>query len=131
MTDTYDSDSDYGSDDTGFDGSADDVTVEQVDVNEDGTVDAVVYTDEATGEALVLMDTDKDAAADLLGLDLDGDQQIDITVSREGDDEYVVQADTNQDSEFSSSEQAVLTRAELEDLIPGAADALDQKITNV
>jgi hypothetical protein len=131
MTDTYDSDSDYGSDDTGFDGSADDVTIEQADLNEDGTVDTVIYTDETTGEALVLIDTDKDAAADLLGLDLDGDQQIDITVSREGDDEYVVQADTNQDGEFTSSERAVLTREELEDVLPGAAGALDQKITSV
>ena len=131
MTDTYDSDSDYGSDDAGYGGTAGDISVEQVDLDEDGTVDTVVYTDETTGETLVLIDTDKDAAADLLGLDLDGDQQIDITVSREGDDEYVVEADTNQDGEFTSSERALLTRAELEDLIPGAADALDQKITNV
>lgn len=131
MTDTYDSDSDYGSDHAGYEGSSDDVTAEEVDFDRDGTVDTVIYTDESTGEALVLMDTDKDAAADLLGLDLDGDQQIDITVSREGDDEYVVAADKNQDGEFSRSEQAVLTRDELEDLIPGAADLLDQKITSV
>jgi hypothetical protein len=131
MTDTYDSDSDYGSDHTGFDGSADDVSVDEVDYDRDGTVDTVVYTDESTGESLVLMDSDKDAAADLLGVDVDGDQQLDIAVARQGDDSYVVWADENQDGEVNRGEQAVLTRAELEDLIPGAADLLDQKITNV
>jgi hypothetical protein len=110
----------------GFGGTADEPTVEPVDYDQDGTVDGVLYV-EPTGEALVLIDTDRDAAADLLGIDVDGDEQLDVQVARDGDS-YVVWVDENQDGEVDRGEQAVLTREELEDLIPGAADLLDQKI---
>jgi hypothetical protein len=128
MFDLYEGD--HASDDAGvFGGTAQEPTVEPVDIDEDGTMDGVVYM-EPTGEALVLVDTDKDAAADLLGMDVDGDQQIDIQIARDGD-EYVVWADENQDGEVGRGEQVVLTREELEDLIPGAADLLDQNIDDI
>jgi hypothetical protein len=43
----------------------------------------------------------------------------------------VVWADENQDGEVGRGEQVVLTREELEDLIPGAADLLDQNIDDI
>jgi hypothetical protein len=133
MFDLYESD--HGNDHAGHDagtygGTEYEPTVEAVDVDQDGAADGVVFTDESTGEALVLVDTDKDAAADLLGMDVDGDAQIDIQVARDGD-EYVVWADKNHDGEVGRGEQATLTRAELEDLIPGAADLLDQNIDEI
>jgi hypothetical protein len=128
MFDTYEFDH-AGEETTGFGGTADEPTVEPVDYDEDGTVDGVVYI-EPTGEALVLIDTDRDAAADLLGIDVDGDEQLDIQVARDGDS-YVVWADDNQDGEVSRGEQVVMTREELEEVLPGAADLLDQQIDDV
>jgi hypothetical protein len=118
---------DHASEDTSaVGGTADEPTVEPVDYDQDGTVDGVLYI-EPTGEALVLIDTDKDAAADLLGIDMNGDEQIDIQVARDGDS-YVVWADENEDGEINRGEQVVMTREELDDVLPGAADLLDQKI---
>jgi hypothetical protein len=76
---------DHASEETSaFGGTADEPTVEPVDYDQDGMVDGVLYI-EPTGEAVVLVDTDKDAAADLLGIDMNGDEQIDIQVARDGD----------------------------------------------
>jgi hypothetical protein len=128
MIDTYDSDhlSDHADP---YGDTAQDVVIEPVDVDQDGTADGVAY-EQSTGETLVLVDTDKDAAADLLGLDVDGDHQFDIYIARDGDS-YVVWADENQDGEVDRGEQTVLSREELEELIPGAPDLLDQKIDDV
>ncbi len=128
MFDTFEFD--HATEDTSaFRGTADEPTVEPVDYDQDGTVDGVLYI-EPTGEAVVLIDTDRDAAADLLGIDMNGDEQIDIQVARDGES-YVVWADEDQDGEISRGEQVVMTREELEDVLPGAADLLDQKIDDV
>jgi hypothetical protein len=128
MFDTFESDH-AGDETTGYGATTDEPTVEPIDYDQDGTVDGVVFV-EPTGEALVLIDADHDAAADLLGIDVDGDEQIDIQVARDGDS-YVVWADKNQDGEINRGEQVEMTREELEDLIPGAADLLDQQIDDV
>jgi hypothetical protein len=128
MFDTFESDH-AGDESTGFGATADEPTVEPVDYDQDGTVDGVVFI-EPTGEALVLIDSDRDAAADLLGIDVDGDEQLDIQVARDGDS-YVVWADENQDGEINRGEQVEMTREELEDLLPGAADLLDQQIDEI
>jgi hypothetical protein len=128
MSDTYDLD--YLSDHAdSFGGTAEDVDIYPQDVDEDGMTDGVVF-EQSTGESILLLDTDKDAAIDLLGMDVDANSQVDIYVAREGDS-YVVWADDDQDGEVDRGEQAVLSREELDALIPGAADLLDQKIADV
>jgi hypothetical protein len=128
MIDTYDLDhlSDHAD---SYGETAQDVTAEPVDIDQDGTVDGVAY-EQSTGETIVLVDTDKDAAADLLGIDLEGDHQIDIYIARDGDS-YVVWADDNQDGEVDRGEETTLSREELDELIPGAPDLLDQQIDDV
>jgi hypothetical protein len=128
MSDTYDLDnlSDHAD---SFGGTAEDVDIYPQDTDEDGTTDGVAF-ELSTGESIVLLDTDKDAAIDLLGMDVDANSRTDIYVAREGDS-YLVWADDDRDGEVDRSEEAVLSREELDALIPGAADLLDQKVADV
>jgi hypothetical protein len=131
MSDCYDpadSGSEYGYDD-GSDSAVIDAPTDGAvyldDSSGDGVADTITQMN-PDGTAVVVEDTDGDLHADLLALDLNADGLVDVAVQADGasDDHYVVSADANADGTIDSDESTTISAAQLEELLPGATDAL-------
>ena len=74
-----------------------------------------------------LWDVDGDQDADVLVIDTNGDASADYAITDNGDGSYTIYADSDGDGEWDDEGQT-LTRAELDEALPGVSDLLDSKI---
>ena len=118
---------DNGTTDNGTtdDGTTDDGGVVS-DYDGDGVTDTV-HWDFGDGTWQELWDVDGDQDADILVIDTNGDASADYAITDNGDGSYSIFVDSNGDGEWDEDSQT-LTRAELDEALPGVADLLDTRI---
>ena len=86
-----------------------------------------VHWDFGDGTWQELWDVDGDQDADVLVIDTNGDDSADYAISDNGDGSYTIYADADGDGQW-DDDGSTLTRAELDDALPGVSDLLDSKI---
>ena len=95
------------------------------DTNEDGQVDAVVWNF-GDGTFQVLVDESGDGQADALYIDSDGDGNADVQIFDNEDGSYTILQDADGDGVFEN--EGSMTRAELDEALPGVGDLLDTQL---
>ena len=95
------------------------------DTDEDGRVDAVVWNF-SDGTFQVLVDESGDGQADALYIDTDGDGNADVQIFDNEDGSYTILQDADGDGVFEN--EGSMTRAELDEALPGISDLLDTQL---
>lgn len=93
----------------------------------DGVIDRII-TLLTNGETQVIADADYDAQADTLLIDPNSDGVAEIRVIRDGDS-YLLSVDDSGEGRFDDSESERVSGPELEEMFPGAVDALNTTFT--
>jgi hypothetical protein len=98
--------------------------VQELDTNENGVADAVAFQI-APGVQAVAVDPDEDGRFDAVLIDLSGDGSLDTMVAPDGRGGFVIGYDDDGDGRIDREETA--TRTQLDQAVPGLADALDPR----
>ncbi|RTL64551.1 MAG: hypothetical protein EKK42_25165 [Pseudonocardiaceae bacterium] len=97
---------------------------QELDTNKNGVTDAVAFQI-APGIQAVAVDPDEDGRFDAVLIDMSGDGTLDTMVAPDGHGGFVIGYDDDGDGRIDRQETA--TRAQLDQAVPGLADALDPR----
>lgn len=97
---------------------------QELDTNENGVTDAVSFQI-APGIEAVAVDQNEDGTFDAVLIDMSGDGTLDTMVAPDGHGGFVIGYDDDGDGRIDRQETA--TRAQLDQAVPGLADALDPR----